>query len=313
MDRALDYPRLRNFDMNLLLAFDALMQTQSVTRAAQLLRLGQPAMSAALGRLRDAFEDPLFVRTGQRMEPTPRAQRLHGVVRELLVRCQRDVLEQDGFDPTHSQRGFGLAVTEYEELIVVPYLMERVLRAAPRVCIDLHNLAYEQVVTGLREGNLDAAVGVYRGQVSWIRSEPLMRDTLSCLFHRRQVRARPPVDLDTFVRLPHVLVTQRGDRRGRVDEGLEALGRGRHIAMTTPHFSALPTILVRCRALVSLPRRLAELFRGQHTGLAISPLPCEVPPFEVSIMWHAKNDSDPGLAWLRAQIRAVVEEYDTFA
>ena len=288
-------------DLNLLRVFDAVLQSRSVTGAAGRLGLTQPAVSNALGRLRQAFGDALFLRTPQGMEPTPYARELAEPVRRALTLLESALAHAPGFDPATSARSFRFYMSDLGQIEFLPPLVERVRRVAPGVRLEVPVLEPEHVADALASGSLDLAVGFLPALGPPLRRQALFRDPYLCL-----MRADHSISLLTrkrFVEASHVLVTYRGGHRV-VEEALERAGAAQRIVLRVPHFTVVPMVLERTDLILTLPARVARVFE-QRGRLKAMPPPVPVPPAEVAVHWHERFDADAGNRWLREQLASL--------
>ena len=288
-------------DLNLLRVFDAVLQSRSVTGAAGRLGLTQPAVSNALGRLRQAFGDALFLRTPQGMEPTPYARELADPVRRALTLLESALAHGPGFDPATSARSFRFYMSDLGQIEFLPPLVERVRRVAPGVRLEVPVLEPEHVADALASGSLDLAVGFLPALGPPLRRQALFRDPYLCL-----MRADHSISLLTrkrFVEASHVLVTYRGGHRV-VEEALERAGAAQRIVLRVPHFTVVPMVLERTDLILTLPARVARVFE-QRGRLKAMPPPVPVPPAEVAMHWHERFDADAGNRWLREQLASL--------
>jgi DNA-binding transcriptional LysR family regulator len=288
-------------DLNLLRVFDAVLQSRSVTGAAGRLGLTQPAVSNALGRLRQAFGDALFLRTPQGMEPTPYARELAEPVRRALTLLESALAHAPGFDPATSARSFRFYMSDLGQIEFLPPLVERVRRVAPGVRLEVPVLEPEHVADALASGSLDLAVGFLPALGPPLRRQALFRDPYLCL-----MRADHGISLLTrkrFVEASHVLVTYRGGHRV-VEEALERAGAAQRIVLRVPHFTVVPMVLERTDLILTLPARVARVFE-QRGRLKAMPPPVPVPPAEVAMHWHERFDADAGNRWLREQLASL--------
>ncbi len=288
-------------DLNLLRVFDAVLQSRSVTGAAGRLGLTQPAVSNALGRLRQAFGDALFLRTPQGMEPTPYARELAEPVRRALTLLESALAHAPGFDPATSARSFRFYMSDLGQIEFLPPLVERVRRVAPGVRLEVPVLEPEHVADALASGSLDLAVGFLPALGPPLRRQALFRDPYLCL-----MRADHGISLLTrkrFVEASHVLVTYRGGHRV-VEEALERAGASQRIVLRVPHFTVVPMVLERTDLILTLPARVARVFE-QRGRLKAMPPPVPVPPAEVAVHWHERSDADAGNRWLREQLASL--------
>ena len=243
----IDHINLGRLDLNLLVTFDALLTERSVTRAAARVGLGQSAMSHNLARLRTLFGDELLTRGPDGMRPTPRALALIDPVRVALSQIQSLVSRDDAFDPRTAERVFRIGLPDSVEVLLVPSLLAHLCEAAPGVRLRLHSTDRLQLLDELDADRLDLGIGIGRfieGQTHHKR-RLLSTDTYLCMFNAARVGVSPPISLDDYVRLPHVLTSLRPGERGVVDEALEKLGLHRMVALTTPRFMAVPFLVAR--------------------------------------------------------------------
>jgi DNA-binding transcriptional LysR family regulator len=294
---------IKTFDLNLLKAFDALLEECSVSRAAARVHLSQPAMSNALARLRDALDDPVLVRTPQGMEPTARATALKGPVRQALLQIETALTAQPEFDPRTAQRTFSIAATDYMEFLVLPRLMRRLQNEAPQIDIRVRSLQVSAPEEPLDAGTVDVAFGFFPEVPKRLNRRHLFTETMTCL-----VRDDHPVlyqswNLERFVELPHLFVSTRQGSTGVVDAILSERGLSRRIALVVPHFLVVPYIIAETDLLVTVNSRIADTY-VRELPLRSLPPPLPLPEFPITLLWHPRSDGDPGIAWLR---RTLVE------
>ncbi|RQP23174.1 LysR family transcriptional regulator [Piscinibacter terrae] len=303
--QTIDERDFRKLDLNLLVVFIALLRERNVTRAAQRLFVGQPALSASLKRLREAFGDPLFVRTSHGMTPTPRALALGAAITPFLAGV-RDALKHSAtFDAAGSDRVFHVGLSDSLEIALMPALMQRLGKAAPGVRLVAHASDRRTSGAQLDAGEIELAIGVIHDVAPWQRLQPLFDWSFVCLFDARAlgVRARR-ITLGQYLKHPHVITSFSAGLSGIVDEELQRLGHERHVVYSSPHFATSPYLVRTLPAITTVPEYIAASWRDTH-GLTLSPLPFELPSYSVSLAWASAHDADPGLQWLRGQIEAL--------
>ncbi len=303
---------LRNFDLNLLIAFDLLMQEQNVSRAAERMFVSQSAMSHILQRLRQQLDDPLLVKTPRGMKPTARATALIDPVRGVLREIERLVRTADEFDPATSQRRFVIAATDYMDFLVVPALIERIAGQAPNIDIHIKRTEVPFPDNQLESGDLDVVLGfeVILQPAGYLNCDRLFTDCMTCLTNDAYAPAAGGVlSLDVYVAMKHMLISRTGTRIGVIDEWLAARGLERRIALIVPHFLPAPFIAARTDMLLSLPLRIAERF-VRLAPLKILPVPIDLPVYDLVMVWHPLREKDPAHRWLRAQILATCAALD---
>ncbi|MEZ5738266.1 MAG: LysR family transcriptional regulator [Burkholderiaceae bacterium] len=294
----------RRIDLNLLVVFAALMRERSVSRAASRLFLGQPAVSAALKRLRELCDDQLFVRTGKEMSPTPRAVQLAARIGPSLQAIRDAIAEPSGFDPATAKQVFRIGTSDAIEVALLPSLMARLREQAPGCSVIVRSPnARFNARTALDADEVDVVIGPADTIPSWQRSEVIATVQFVCLFDAARLGITAPITLAQFLGFPHLLTTFAGDLHGFVDELLAARGLKRQVILGTPHFGVLPMVLRQTDSIVTLPQLSAQMFSAQF-GLAVSPLPLPVEPMSLVLQWSATTEQDPALAWLRAQVLA---------
>ena len=294
---------LRRFDLNLLLVFSALMRERSVTRAAGRLYLGASAVSMALARLRGVTGGDLFVRTRAGMEPTPLALTLWSAVEPALAGIEAALNSARTFDPLRSTAILRLAAPDDLEFVLVPRLLERLAREAPSMRLVVRPADFRTVLARLDAGDADLALGATpsRGLERRHHVQVLMREGFSVLFDRDRLGVEPPIDLETYLTVPHVLLSPAGDLTGALDTAIAAIGRTRAILAAVSHFPTIPFVLKRSRALANVPRTAAAHFAKVY-DLAICPTPLVAGEFDVSLVWHTRVDRDPTQSWFRGMV-----------
>ena len=294
----------RKIDLNLLVVFHAIAKERSVARAAQRLYLGASAVSMSLRRLRELFEDDLFVRSGARMVATARAEALAPQIEALLDSAYRLVHRSDEFEPLQTERVFRLGASEICEAGSIAAVLAELRRQSPRSQLVVLPIDHMNTAERLDAGDIELAVGYVRDVPAWHVSERLCHHAFTCVFDPRQVRAAPPISLDDYLAHDHVLVSQRGDLQGVVDEALRRMGQARHVAASTSRFSVVPSWLSRSPLIATMADDIALELSLNHE-LACSPLPFDMPGYEVHMCWHRRDDNNPSAAWFRDLVRRV--------
>ncbi len=292
-------------DLNLLAAFDALMSERNVTRAAIRVGVSQPAMSAALARLRKLFDDPLFMRSAGGLLPTPRARELAAPISQALRQLEAALVTKPGFDPAGAQLRFNLGLPDYGAFVLLPPLLEALGRQAPGIAIDVHAFeARDAVIDLLDAGTIDAAVGVSPTRAEGrILARPILRDSFVTIVASDHPAARRGMDMETWLALPHVLASPEGERHGLVDQALARQGRQRRLALTLPQMFAVPAVVARSGMTATVMKRVA-LNSPAGRQLAMFPPPVALPEIVIHLIWHRRSEGSPAQQWLRALIEA---------
>ncbi len=296
--------RLKGLDLNLLVALDALLETRSVSAAARRLNLSQPAMSAALARLRDYFDDGILVSSGRRMHPTAYAEALAPQLKACLRELDAMLSSSAVFDPAKTQRTFSIVATDYITAAVLAPLAERLAQRAPGLRIDIlapHDDSAEQ----LNQGKVDLLI---TPDVYVHPDHPA-----ELLFEERQVVAgwaenplfRRPLTVEDVFAAGHVAVSFGQQRTASfADQRLALMGKARKIEVTAASFMAVPWLLRGTRRLALMHERLAKAM-AEVFPIAYAPLPFDFPIMREMVQHHRTRGQDDGLTWLRAEIAAL--------
>ena len=289
-------------DLNLLRVFDALLEAGSVTVAAERLNLSIPATSRALGRLRRAMGDPVLVRAGRGMAPTPFALRTAPRVRSLLDEASALISAGRELRVAELERTFTIRINDGVAATLATAAAEAAAADAPGVILRFVAEGTEST-EALRDGSVDLDIGAGDVTAPDIRSAPLYRERLVGIVRTTSPlgRHRPPT-LAQLCQHPHVSASRRGRAHGPLDDALDAAGLQRHVAAVVPT-SALAALLVAASPYVGLvPQRLAEQY-GQLLGIRWFPIPVRLPEVDIRLFWHARLDADPAQRWLRDTVR----------
>ncbi|KAF1070266.1 MAG: Nodulation protein D 2 [Pseudomonas citronellolis] len=287
---------MNTFDLNLLRVLDALLRERSVSRAAERLALSQPAVSNALNRLRELLDDPLLVRAGRAMHPTPRALALEAPIRDALLRIGQSLGAGEHFDPARSRQRFNLALTDYVELIGLPGLLQQLERQAPGVSLRIAHLPATLPADALDKGELDLVLGRFEDVPPRFIRRPWADDNLRVVARREHPQVDGSLDLDGFLGARHLWVSG-GQTKGMVDQWLTSQGLRRDIAYTTPNYLQAAHLVAATDLLVVLPTRLARHF-ATLLPLQVLELPFDVGQFRLELVYPAHRERDVPLQWL---------------
>jgi DNA-binding transcriptional LysR family regulator len=298
---------LRRIDLNLLVILDALLSEQHVTRAAERLHLSQPAVSHALARLRDLLGDPLLVRAGASLVPTPRALELMVPLGEVLAQVQ-SLLAPNAFDPATAKRTFRLAMSDYGAAILLPGLIRTLRREAPGIDLQISHASREGMLEGVLNGEIDAAAGVFPEMPNELRSTPLFEEHYVCLLDRNSLADARVLELRTYLSRPHVLLEMRGSGTPEIERALTRLRERRRVAVSLPHWSVAPHFISGTDLILTVASRALRDIDEQ--SLIIVPPPFDIPSFTFVLAWHKRRGSDQALIWLNAQIERASADID---
>ena len=263
---------LRRVDLNLLVILDALLSEQHVTRAAERLHLSQPAVSHALGRLRDLLGDPLLVRQGGGLVATARALELAAPLADALVQVQ-SLLAPNRFDPASARRTFRLAMSDYGAALLLPGLVRALREQAPGIDLAITHASREGMQEGVLSGEIDLAAGVFP-------------------------------DLPTYLARPHVLLEMRGSGTPEIERALTAIRERRHVAISLPHWGIAPQLIQGTDLILTVSSQGLLNIDSRH--LLVVPPPFHIPSFGFVLAWHKRRAGDGALQWLITQVQDVL-------
>jgi DNA-binding transcriptional LysR family regulator len=303
---------LRRIDLNLLVALDALLTEASVSRAAVRLRVSQPAASHALKRLRDRFDDMLLVRDGGQMRLTPRGAGLLAPVKDALAACHSVLSSGEHFDPRTAARTFRMAMSDAMTVENLPLIMRRLRGLRSSIDLEVDAAGPQHSCRLLLADEIDLAVGVFPHIPKGLTTRDLYRDQLVCVVDRKNPWLRNGrLDYKAYLQAPHVTVNPTSDSGIQLDEILVAMGIRRRIAVSVPHYLALPSG-IRGTDLIGLSRRrLLSVFRNTSSLLILPvPVPVAVPELVFMQVWHRRYDLDPGHRWFRDLVWEAIHSSD---
>ncbi|MGB9090291.1 MAG: LysR family transcriptional regulator [Pseudomonas farsensis] len=293
---------LSKVDLNLFIVFDAIYTEANLTRAGQIVGITQPAVSNALSRLRETFNDPLFVRTAQGMVPTPMAQNIIGPVRNALALLRTSVQESRIFNPQQANKTFRISMTDLTEAVILPPLFQRLRRLAPTLVIESFPCKRRETTKELAAGRLDFAVDAPLNTDPQVRHVRLMQDRYVCAMRPGHPLAESKLTLDSYLGMTHIHISSRRNGLGYVDLALGKMGVQRRVALRSQHYLMASQVLQQTDMVMTVPERFARRHQLRH-----QPLPVEVPALETHLYWHESTDQDPANRWMREQIIELCE------
>lgn len=295
--------RLENIDLNLFKVFDALYRERSVTKAAIVLNLTQPAISNILNRLRKTFDDPLFVRSPEGMAPTPVADSMVGDIREALTLLRRSVGVNARFSPQTSEKIFHLGMNDLAEALLLPGLRQLIKASAPKISITSYYVTRETAVEDLKAGTLDLLV-----DAPYLNSRDLNHQFLASLPYVVAMRPDHPLrerqlSVEDYLAAEHLHVSSRRRGSGQMDVALHKLGYRRRVMMRIQNYLVAARITAETDLLWTTPGVLVD-----SLPLSVRALPFAVEPMEWNLYWHRNADSDPATVWMREIIGTVAAQ-----
>jgi DNA-binding transcriptional LysR family regulator len=297
---------LRYFDLNLLLVFEMLMRERHVTRAAEKLHLSQPALSHALKRLREALDDPLLVRSGQGLQPTPRALALLPVVQQSLAALQAGLAPPATFAAATSTRRFTLATTDYFEEVMYPAFLSQLLRSAPGLSFSIELITPDVLNEALEQRQVDMVVGLDRQSSlpSGVVQTPWLHEELVCLVAQHNPHVGDALALEAFAQLAHVeLADISGLLPSPIENCLAQHGLTRRVISKNLNYIAAARVVALTDAIMTLPRQMAERFVAMLPVRMVTP-PAALPALTMTLIQHQLYLNAPANVWLTDQLMA---------
>lgn len=299
---------IASVNLNLLLAFEALLEERNVSAAAARIGLSQPAMSNALARLRTLFGDKLFIRSVRGMVPTSRALALAESVHLGLGHLRSALDSPKPFDPGATPRSFRISMSDYAELRVLSLLLRRLLSTAPHLQILVHRAdrIFLPPEDALRQGTFDAAIGFFPEATqlaAGTQSLDLFTEDNVVIARRGHPILKRTLSLRQFASAVHVANITRPDSRGFIDDILAGHGLRRRLRIATPHLLTIPYLVAASDAIAVVPEGLAGRFK-KSCDLQLYKVPFRMPLFCMRLLWHQSATADPAHQWIRSQIQS---------
>lgn len=291
----------KKIDLNLLLVFEAMWQHRNVTRAGEALGLSQPAMSAALARLRAVFDDPLFLRAGAQMEPTPRAEELSDAVHEIVQRIEGEVLAPKVFDPGSSTRSFTLLTPDIAEMNFLPRLLAQLAHTAPGITLRTLAMPRHAAAASLESGAAELAIGYFPDlHRAGFFQQRLIRTTHVCLLRRQHGAIGTRMSMRQFMEASHAVVHPDG-REHVFERYMQEKQLQRRVVVELSHFMSLLPIVESSDIIATVPKDLADFF-VRHGDVRYVPTPMKSPVIDVHLFWSRRYQKDVAHTWLRKLI-----------
>ncbi|MGB0781790.1 MAG: LysR family transcriptional regulator [Marinomonas sp.] len=294
--------KLSDVDLNLLYVLQVLIEELNVTKAATRLNVSQPAVSRSLSRLRDMFDDPLFIRTSHGLSATSKTENLAPLLADMLKGLEH-LIQPSEFDPITSKRRFVLSTTDFGTLTVLPKILDLFRQQAPNAILDVKSWN-EDSVSELDQTNIDIAVAVLSKEPpSSIRAMRLKSDRLVCLARKNHPNIVQELTLDGYLKASHIQVVLGRREYFAVDRELDKMGYKRHVAVHLPNFVPAARVVMDSDLLLTVPRLFAEDMIETVTGMELYELPFTTREFDYSMMWHERFQRDAAHVWFRGLLR----------
>ena len=303
---------LSQVDLNLFVVLEAIYREGNITRAGQQLNLTQPAISHALKRLRDLLQDPLFVRQGAHMVPTPFTRNMIDQVRQALQILETNLTESRNFAPEHTRRNFNLSLWEYSEALILPSLLRRLKDASPGMSITTSRIKRRDLETELASGSVDLAIEIPMTVSDRIRHKWLLNEAFVVVARpgHPALKNTDTLDLDTYLAQRHIQVSSRRQGPSLIDIELSRRGHRRQVFLRSQHNHTACLVVSNTDMLLTLPERHAQLLNISSTDAGpmyrVYPFPLPAPRLEAHLYWHESVENDPANRWLREEIESVL-------
>ena len=290
------YAQLRRLDLTLLLVFAEAMRTRKLGAVADRLGLTPSGVSHALTRLRDIFQDPLFLRHATGVRPTARAIAMLDDVNAAIAALSRTV-EQSAFDPASIRRVFRIAALDFGVTMLAPHLIELIAKSAPGIQLSFMALYKAEALRSLADGQIDIAIAVFKEAPPGFKRRVLAKESFVTVARKKHPKLRGGLTLRKFVELDHLLVSPVGDLDGPVDDALRAVGKTRRVVAALPQFLAALATTAASDVLLTVPKGLAKAYAPTF-GLSIYETPIAMPGYEMAAVQGPLSARDPAVEWL---------------
>lgn len=297
-------------DLNLLPIAVALYDELSVSRAARQLGMSQPAVSKALRRLRETFDDPLFVRGPSGIVPTPRAHAIVRAARPHLRHLREDLVKDERFDVETSTRPITLALSDIAEMAFLPAVLEHLRRHAPKSPVSTVSVSDAQLVEDLEKGDIDLAVGYYPAlSLRNFRQRRLSRHGFACLMRTGHPLWKSRLTVSAFLAAEHIVVRPEHRSQEVLERFIERRKMKRKIAMYTSNVLSVPFIVMESQLIATLPYAVVTRFTSLTDRVAAALAPFDL-TYDLKLHWHRRFDKEPRSIWLREQLAAVFKDLE---
>ena len=286
---------LKQTDLNLFKAFDVIYTEKNLTKAGEVLGITQPAVSNALSRLREMFNDELFIRSSKGMLPTPVAQDIIGDVREALGLMNKTISQTDSFDPLTSEITFKISIGDSSEYRLLPLLIKELTKKAPHIAVESFLIPRKQTPLELAAGNVDFCIDPPVHSDAFLRHQKIYEDDYVLIVRKgHPITKKKKITMEDYLSLSHMHVSNRKNGIGLVDMALNKLGLSREISLRSQNFLVAPYVIERSDITITTTKGFAK-----HPGLEVMELPFAIEPIVLHLYWHQSKDSDPSNQWMR--------------
>lgn len=299
--------RLNKIDLNLFVVFNTIYQERNLTRAAEVLCITQPAVSNALGRMRLALNDQLFISTPGAMVPTPVAENIHSRVSEALSLLNSSILEGDKFVPDQAEKVFRVSMNDFSESLLLPNLTKAIQKEAPAINIESAFSPRRDIAKELTAGSIDLAIDAPLIEDPQLHHQKLLSSPYVCMLSQDHPWSSSKLSLKDYLSLDHIHISSRRRGFGAVDTALNKLGEKRTVRSRVQHYMIAPLIAMQSTFALTGPYHLLR-----HYNARLLELPFDIPPLEIHMYWHRSSDLDQANRWFRSQVEASADDEHFF-
>ena len=296
---------INSIDLNLMIAFDALITHRHVTKAGEAIGRSQPAMSNALARLRGVFRDQLLIKSGNHMKPTPRAIELLPQIKMALNQLENAISGNIKFDPLNTKRNFTIAMVENAAFILLPLLTSYLFKNAPNININVIGVSNVRGIQLIETERCDMAIDLVPKTIpSQINRLSLYKEKFICMTNPGHPLLSMRPSLQNYLSFKHIAVHPSEGSESSVDKALKSIGKYREVAIKLPYSLIVNLMINNSDLIATLPKRNA-LFFAKERGLPTLEVPFKIPDFNMHMLWHSRLNDDPAHRWLRSVIQKI--------
>ena len=286
---------LSDKDLNLFVVFDVIYTERNLTKSGEVLGITQPAVSNALSRLRENFNDELFVRTSKGMVPTPVAENMVNDIRQALDLIRNSISESESFNPKTAKATFRISIGDTSEYRLLPQLIKNISNLAPGVDVESYLTPRTETPKELAAGNIDFAIDPPIHSDPNLRNKKIYQDDYVLVVNKKHpIAKKKKISLEDYLNLSHIHISKRASGLGHVDTTLNRLGLTRRIALRAQHFLVAPYIIDQSNLAMTT---IKSFSRGRE--LKVFQLPFKINPLVLHLYWHVNKDMDPANKWMR--------------
>ena len=287
--------KIKDTDLNLFIAFDVIYTEKNLTKSGQVLGITQPAVSNALARLRDLFNDELFIRTSRGMIPTPVANQLIGDIRNALSLIQNTISVSEKFDPSTAEMTFKISIGDTSEYRLLPLLIKELAEIAPRVKVETYLTARKDAPRELASGAIDFSIDPPLQSDQHLKHEKIYQEDYVMIVRKdHPILDKEKITIEDYLDLSHIHISNRKTGMGHVDMTLYKLGLTRDIYLRAQHFLVAPYIVEQSDMAITTTKGFAV-----DRNLAWRELPFDIDPLVLHLYWHENNDNESSSKWMR--------------